>query len=97
MLVAILLVHRAAIVGPNRQDGQDSFDMITQLAGLTARRTDPIAVAGRQSIQVSSSAIAAPVIVTPKLNRAHDRVGNNVERAGTGLRHGKPRWCGGRV
>lgn len=42
MLVAILLVRRAAIVGPNRQDGQDSFDMITQLAGLTARRTDRI-------------------------------------------------------
>ena len=32
-----------------------------------------------------------------QLNGAHDRVGNNRRRASSSLRHGSPRWCGGRV
>ena len=32
-----------------------------------------------------------------QLDGAHDRVGNNRRRAGSSLRHGSPRWGGGRV
>lgn len=44
-----------------------------------------------QKIVVWVSSTAAPVMVTPQLDGAHNRVGNNRRRTGSSLRQGSPR------